>query len=80
MSKSLILLKKLAHWLLLVVTVVYLLTGLGITQYRIMESLTFGLLNKSLSFNIHDNLLMPFVVLLILHIIFSIASHRTEQK
>jgi hypothetical protein len=37
-------------------------------------------LNKSLSFNIHDNLLVPFVVLLILHIIFSVVSERTNSK
>jgi cytochrome b subunit of formate dehydrogenase len=80
MSQSLVLLKRLSHWLLLIVTVVYLLTGLGITQYRIMEYITFGLLNKNLSFNIHDNLLAPFVALLIFHMIVSMASQRTKQK
>jgi len=80
MSQSLVLLKRLVHWLLLIVTIVYLLTGLGITQYRIMESITFGLLNKNLSFNIHDNLLAPFVALLIFHMIVSMVSQRTEQK
>ena len=80
MSMSLVLLKRVVHWLLLIVTVVYLLTGLGITQYRIMESITFGLLNKNLSFNIHDNLLAPFVTLLIFHMIVSMVSQRTKQK
>jgi len=64
------LVKKIIDWSLFVVTVVYLLTGLGITQYRIIELLTFGLLYKNLSFQIHENLLMLFLTLLSLHILF----------
>jgi len=62
--------KKIIDWSLFVVTVVYLLTGLGITQYRIIEPITFGLLKKSLSFKIHENLLILFLTLLSLHILF----------
>ena len=61
--------EKTIHWLLLILTIIYLLTGLGITQYHIIESLTFGLLTKNLSFRIHENLLEPFVILLILHVL-----------
>jgi hypothetical protein len=64
------LVKKMTDWSLFVVTVVYLLTGLGITQYRIIELLTFGLLYKNLSFKIHENLLIPFLTLLSLHVLF----------
>jgi thiosulfate reductase cytochrome b subunit len=60
--------KQVVHWLLLAVIVFYLLTGLGITEYRVVEHVTFGLLTKNLAFNLHNNLLIPFVVLLILHI------------
>ncbi|MBW2977956.1 cytochrome b/b6 domain-containing protein [Candidatus Woesearchaeota archaeon] len=56
------------HWLLLVAIVMYIITGFGITQYRIVEALTFGLLSKPLSFEIHNNLIIPFIVLLVLHI------------
>jgi len=80
MNQNIVTAKKLVHWLISIVTVVYLLTGLGIAQYRIMESLTFGLLSKHLSFNIHDNLVMPFTILLILHITISTFSQRTKQK
>jgi cytochrome b subunit of formate dehydrogenase len=80
MNESLVLFKRVIHWLLLIVTFVYLLSGLGITQYQIMESITFGLLSKSLSFNIHNNLITPFVVLLILHVIVSMVNHGTKQK
>jgi len=36
------------HWLLTALVIVYLITGFGITEYRIVEPLTFGLLTKSL--------------------------------
>ena len=60
---------KIVHWLLIIITVLYLITGLGITEFRIIESLTFGLLTKNLAFRIHDSLLIPFVILLIMHIL-----------
>jgi len=62
--------KKIVDWTLYAVTIVYILTGLGITQYRIIERLTLGLLSKSLSFYIHENLLVPFLTLLSIHILF----------
>jgi hypothetical protein len=54
----------------MVVAIVYLVTGFGITEYRIFETLTFGLLTKSLAHQIHMNLEIPFIVLLVLHIWF----------
>jgi cytochrome b subunit of formate dehydrogenase len=56
------------HWLLTVLVIIYLITGFGITEYRIVEPLTFGLLTKSLAQKIHINLEIPFIILLILHI------------
>jgi len=56
------------HWLLTVLVVIYLITGFGITEYRIVEPLTFGLLTKSLAQKIHMSLEIPFIILLILHI------------
>ncbi len=60
--------KKTIHWLLTAVVLIYLLTGFGITQYRIVEPLTFGLLSKNLAHRIHINLEIPFIILLVLHI------------
>jgi len=60
--------KQVVHWLLLAVIVLYILTGFGITSYRAVEFMTFGLLTKPLAFKIHDNLIIPFVVLIGLHI------------
>ena len=56
------------HWLLTALVIVYLITGFGITEFRIVEPLTFGLLTKSLAQKIHISLEIPFIVLLVLHI------------
>jgi cytochrome b subunit of formate dehydrogenase len=56
------------HWLLTVLVIIYLITGFGITEYRVVEPLTFGLLTKSLAQKIHISLEIPFIILLILHI------------
>ena len=62
------LIKKIIHWLLTVVVIIYLITGFGITEYRIVEPLTFGLLTKNLAHRIHINIAIPFIILVILHI------------
>lgn len=62
------LVRRTIHWLLTIVLIVYLVTGFGITQYRIVEPLTFGLLTKNLAHRIHVNLEIPLIVLLVLHI------------
>jgi thiosulfate reductase cytochrome b subunit len=72
------LVKKIVHWSLTLATIVYLITGLGITQYRVVELLTFGLLSRNLAFIIHDSLLVPFVILLIAHIALSILSRNRK--
>ena len=62
--------ERIIQWALLGVTILYVLTGLGITEFRTIEAATFGLLSKNLSFAIHDNLLIPFIVLLVVHVAF----------
>jgi len=69
-ENSLRIIKKTISWLLLVVTAVYIMTGFGITEYRIVEPLTLGLLSRTLSFKVHLNLEIPFMILLLLHISF----------
>ena len=61
--------KKVIPWLLLALLALYIITGLGITQYQVIEKITFGGLSRNLSFRIHDNLLYPFLALLIAHIV-----------
>jgi hypothetical protein len=55
--------------LLLLVSILFLLTGFGITQYQLVEKLTFGLLGKALSYKIHEILWAPFILLLLMHIL-----------
>jgi cytochrome b subunit of formate dehydrogenase len=61
--------KKSLPWLLLAVLALYIITGYGITQFRTVETITFGLLTKNLSFKIHSALTIPFLVLLVVHIV-----------
>ena len=66
--------RKSVHYLLLIFTVIFIITGYGITEYRIIETITFSILTKPVSYLIHSNLTIPFVILLILHILLSIKS------
>jgi cytochrome b subunit of formate dehydrogenase len=58
---------QITHWTFAVVTILFLVSGFGITEFRIVETLTFGLLTKSLAFKIHEVVWIPFVILLVLH-------------
>lgn len=64
--------KQWIHFTLTAVTSLYVITGIGISDHRLMESLSLGLLTKERSFWIHGNLLQLFAVLLFLHIYFKV--------
>jgi len=66
--------KRVVHWLLVAWVVLLLITGLGITEYGIVERLSFGMLTKNLAHRIHTSpaLWISFLVLLGLHIFFSL--------
>ena len=72
--------KKVIHWLLAIVVVLYIISGFGITEFRTVEAVTFGLLTKPLAFKIHDNLWLPFTILLISHIYFALIKPRLKLK
>lgn len=59
-------------WLLLAVTAVYLVSGFGITNQDIVGALTGGLLGKALAFRLHDVLWLPFIALLLLHVLWNV--------
>lgn len=73
-----LMLKRTIAWTLLGVTVLFLLSGFGITQYQIITPLTFGLLGKALSFQLHEWLWIPFGLLLILHVY--LGMYRLKSK
>lgn len=54
--------------LLLVMVALYLLTGFGISNPRLIMPLTFGLLGKALAQEIHALLWGPFIMLVLLHL------------
>ena len=64
-------LEKATHWLLAVAIILYVVSGYGISEFRVVERITFGLLSKPLAFRMHTILTMPFLVLLGLHIYFT---------
>lgn len=71
---------KLIHWLLLIFIIIYIISGLGIIYSQIVEPLTFGLLTKVLSFQIHIYLLIPFIIILIAHIISVLGGKKNHKK
>jgi len=71
--------KKVIPWLLLAVMALYILTGFGITQFRTVEAMTFGLLTKNLSFKMHYALTIPFAVLLVAHIVLPYIVRKTKK-
>jgi len=74
---------KVVHWLLLVLTVLLVLTGLGITEYQVITAISFGLLGKAASFKLHLWLWIPFVVVLIAHVLLTtrlFRRRRTEKS
>jgi hypothetical protein len=77
------LMQRTIKWLLLAVTLLFVITGFGITQFRVVETITFGWLSKDWAFRLHDDLWLPFLVLLVLHIclpfIFRQKARKTER-
>jgi len=74
--------KTVMHWLLAIVIVLLLVTGFGITEYNIVEDLTFGLLTKNLAHQIHTSpaLWISLLVLLCLHVGFSLRLMSKSRK
>jgi hypothetical protein len=77
-----LLLKTLIHILLTIVSILLIFTGYGITNYQLIESLTGGLLSKLTSYQIHVNLLIPFIILLIAHMSLTIGKkiHKKQHS
>ena len=64
-------LRMIVGWLLFVLALLLVVTGLGITEYRTVEAVTFGLLPKNLAFQLHNLLWIPFLAVLIAHLALS---------
>jgi len=71
--------RKFIHWTIAVALVVYVITGFGITEFRTVESWTFGYLGKATSMKIHNGLEWPFAILLAIHIFVSLIYKRKKK-
>ena len=59
--------KKILRWTLAVVTVLVIISGLGINYYNSITAVTLGLLSKNVAFTLHFWLFIPFLILFIFH-------------
>lgn len=63
--------KKTVHIILLIIIFLVIISGLGISYYQTIEGVTGGLLDKTLSFQIHTFIFLPFLLVLLIHLFFS---------
>ena len=68
--------RKLVSRTLLAFTLLFLISGFGITEPWLVRSLTFWLLDKALSQQIHFLLWGPFLIVLVLHLYYSCGIFR----
>jgi len=73
-------LQRAVGWLLLALALLLVVTGLGITEYRAVEAVTFGLLGKALSFQLHSLLWIPFLAVLAGHLVLSCRAGKRERE
>lgn len=73
-------LSALAHALLLIVIILMILTGYGITDYHAVERITLGVLTKPLSYQLHTALILPLIFLLAVHILLVLLKRYTPTK
>ena len=72
--------KTLTHVFLTIVIISFIITGFGISNYQIIESLTGGTLSKLTSYQIHSNLIIPLIALLVGHIAFTVGKKLKKEK
>jgi hypothetical protein len=65
--------KTLTHVLLTVVIILFIISGFGITNYQIIQQITAGMLSKPTAFQIHSNLIIPLIVLLVAHLFLTLS-------
>jgi len=72
--------RRFAAYLFLLTIILYVITGYGITRYQTVEKLSFGLLTKALSFKIHQWLIIPLVLLVVIHLYYSCSLFGLRRK
>jgi hypothetical protein len=72
--------RQVIQYTLLLVLALYLISGFGITEFRIVEFLSFGVFSKNIAFILHNSLLIPMLILLILHIVQGYLSRKLRTS
>ena len=73
-------LRRVIGWLLLLLSVLLVISGLGITEFRTVGQFTFGLITKPLAFQLHSLLWIPFVAILAGHLALSCGFWRRGKE
>ena len=72
--------RRIIHYGLLVVIIIYVVTGFGISKNRTIGPLTLELLSKPAAFRIHTYLIYPLIVFLYLHIILTYKKNKSQKE
>jgi cytochrome b561 len=72
--------ERAVHWMFTIATIVFVVSGYGITEYRTVEAITLGLLSKSLAFQIHMSLGPLFIALLVSHVYLALRRRAPTEK
>lgn len=73
------LVKRIIQYVLAILSVLMVLTGLGITEPGIIGPITGGILGKMLSYRIHFFLWGPFMIILIIHVYISLTRKKRKS-
>jgi len=60
-------LKRTAHLTLGILTIIVIISGLGIAYYQTITYLTLGILDKTLAFKLHTFIFPLFLIVLVIH-------------
>lgn len=71
---------RLCGWLALLLLLLTVVSGYGITEFRLVTGLTFGLLNKVLSFRLHHYTELPMIALLSIHVAIALWARRRRPQ
>jgi uncharacterized membrane protein len=71
---------RICGWFGLGLLLFTLLTGYGITEFRLITPLTFTLLNKAAAQRLHAYTEVPMIVLLLIHIVIAVRARSTEEN
>jgi cytochrome b subunit of formate dehydrogenase len=71
---------RICGWLAAGFLLLALLTGYGITEFRIITPLTFGLLNKAAAQRLHPYVEAPMAIFLVIHLGIGIWSRREYRR